>query len=117
MSGLYIRNLKLANVGTLRGTVDLGAFDPGITLITGENETGKTTTVEALRWTLFGRHNAKAQGIRALHARDEIFRNKVTVPPVPFWPPAILGQLSSKCALIKGYSRDDGHIHFGAGRE
>ena len=66
MSGLRVTRLALQDVGVIRGHVDLGAFDPQITLITGANETGKSTAVEALRCALFEKHNAGHAGIRAL---------------------------------------------------
>lgn len=66
MSGLRVTRLALEDVGVLRGRVDLGGFDPEITLITGANETGKSTAVEALRCALFEKHNAGHAGIRAL---------------------------------------------------
>ena len=66
MSGLRVTRLAVANVGVLRDYVDLGEFDSGITLIIGDNETGKTTTVQALRAALFERHGAGHADIRAL---------------------------------------------------
>ncbi|MDP7114079.1 MAG: AAA family ATPase, partial [Myxococcota bacterium] len=66
MSGLRVTRLALQDVGVIRGHVDLGAFDPQITLITGANETGKSTAVEALRCALFEKHNAGHAGIRDL---------------------------------------------------
>lgn len=68
MSGLRITRLKIAHVGILRGVVDLGALDPGMTLITGPNEIGKSTVVEALRAALFEKHGAKHQGLKGLQS-------------------------------------------------
>jgi len=66
VSGLRVTRLALQDVGVIRGRVDLGAFDPEITLITGANETGKSTAVEALRCALFEKHNAGHAGIKGL---------------------------------------------------
>lgn len=66
MRGLRIESLKLAHAGVIAGTLDLGAFDEGITLITGPNETGKSTVVEMVRAALFEKHSAKHQGLKAL---------------------------------------------------
>lgn len=66
MSGLRLVSLRLANTGVLRGELDLGTFDERITLITGENEAGKSTTVKALRCALFERHSAGHAGIKEL---------------------------------------------------
>ncbi len=66
MSGLCIESVRLAHAGIIDGELDLGPFADGITLITGPNETGKSTVVEMLRAALFERHNAKHAGLRAL---------------------------------------------------
>lgn len=66
MKGLRVTRLALCHVGVLRHHIDFGELDPEITLITGGNEVGKTTTVEALRTVFFERHNAGHAGIRAL---------------------------------------------------
>jgi uncharacterized protein YhaN len=71
VSGLRITRVVLTDVGVLRGRVDLGAFDPGLTLITGGNETGKTTTVDALRCAFFEKHGTRKAAVRGLQPHGE----------------------------------------------
>lgn len=66
MTGLRISALRLANVGVLAGEIDLGTFSDGITLVTGPNETGKSTVVEAVRAALFEKHGAGHAGLKKL---------------------------------------------------
>ena len=66
MSGLRVTRLMVANVGPLLGEIDLGELDSGLTLITGDNETGKTTVVEAMRAALFENHAARHQRLKDL---------------------------------------------------
>lgn len=66
MSGLVVSRVKVADLGPLRGEIDLGALDPGLTLITGDNETGKSTLVEGMRAALFENHAARHQGLKEL---------------------------------------------------
>jgi DNA repair exonuclease SbcCD ATPase subunit len=64
--GVKIVSLAVQDVGALTGRIDLGPFVSGVNVISGRNEIGKSTLVEALRSALFERHDAKHQGIRAL---------------------------------------------------
>ena len=64
--GIKIVSLGVQDVGALTGRIDLGPFVDGVNVISGRNEIGKSTLVEALRSALFERHDAKHQGIRAL---------------------------------------------------
>ncbi len=66
MSGLVIESLRIAHAGIIEEPLDLGQFSDGITLITGPNETGKSTVVEMVRAALFERYSAKHAGLRAL---------------------------------------------------
>ncbi|MDI3287301.1 AAA family ATPase [Polyangium sp. 15x6] len=58
--------LRVENVGTLRGPIQLGPFAPGINVISGSNEAGKSTLVEALKIGLFERHATRNKGVMAL---------------------------------------------------
>ncbi len=71
MSGLRITRLVLLDVGVLRGRVDLGSFDPGMTLLTGGNETGKTTVVNALKCAFFEKHGTKKDAVSRLQPHGE----------------------------------------------
>jgi len=64
--GVKLVSLSVQDVGPLTGRIDLGPFSSGVSVISGRNEVGKSTLVEALRMALFERHDAKHQRIRAL---------------------------------------------------
>ncbi len=66
MKGLVVTRLKVADLGPLRGVVDVGELDPALTLITGDNETGKSTLVQGMRAALFENHAAGHQGLKDL---------------------------------------------------
>jgi AAA domain len=64
--GVKLVSLSVQDVGALVGRIDLGPFSAGVNVISGRNEVGKSTLVEALRAALFERHDAKNQKIKAL---------------------------------------------------
>jgi predicted nucleic acid-binding Zn-ribbon protein len=64
--GVKLVRLSVQDVGPLVGRIDLGPFSSGVSVISGRNEVGKSTLVEALRMALFERHDAKHQRIKAL---------------------------------------------------
>lgn len=64
--GIKLISLSVQDVGPLIGRVDVGPFTGGINVISGRNEAGKSTLVEALRAALFERHDAKNHKIKAL---------------------------------------------------
>lgn len=66
MARIHLRRLVVENVGRFDRLVDLSDLAPGINLITGRNEAGKSTLVEALRCAMFERHNARHAQIKAL---------------------------------------------------
>jgi len=63
---IRLLKLRVENVGTLRGPIEIGPFAPGINVISGSNEAGKSTLVEALKIGLFERHATKNKGVMAL---------------------------------------------------
>jgi uncharacterized protein YhaN len=63
---IRLLRLRVENVGTLRGPIEIGPFAPGINVISGSNEAGKSTLVEALKLGLFERHGTKNKGVMAL---------------------------------------------------
>ena len=64
--GVKLVSLSVQDVGPLVGRIDLGPFASGVSVISGRNEVGKSTLVEALRTALFERHDARHQRIKAL---------------------------------------------------
>lgn len=67
--GIKLVRLSVQDVGVLAGRFDLGPFSDGINVISGRNEAGKSTLVEALRAALFERHDGRNQKLRALQTR------------------------------------------------
>lgn len=63
---IHLVQLTVRNVGPLLGAVTLGPLAPGINVISGGNEAGKSTLVEALRMGLFERYSTKNRGIMSL---------------------------------------------------
>lgn len=64
---LRLLRVKVQNVGILGDrAVELGPFVPGVNVISGDNESGKTSIVRALRAALFQRHGSKHESIRTL---------------------------------------------------
>lgn len=64
--GIQLVRLSVQDVGVLTGRIDVGPFAGGVNVISGRNEAGKSTLVEALRAALFERHETKNQKIKAL---------------------------------------------------
>jgi len=50
---MRLRNLKIHRFGGLKG-MEIGELSPGLNLVLGPNEAGKTTILEAVRCALFG---------------------------------------------------------------
>jgi energy-coupling factor transporter ATP-binding protein EcfA2 len=68
MSGaLRFNRIKVQNVGILgEKVIDLGPLTPGINIISGPNECGKSSIVRALRAALFQRHGSGHASVKAL---------------------------------------------------
>ncbi|MBL4844681.1 MAG: AAA family ATPase [Planctomycetes bacterium] len=79
MSRIQIRSLTVENCKSLLGQFEIGPFHEGVTVVTGENEAGKSTLVEALRCALFEKHDAKTQVLKNLRPRGTKLTPKVTV--------------------------------------
>ena len=61
-----IVRLSVENVGIHAQRFDLGELSPQLNVISGGNETGKSTLIKALRAALFEKHEAKHSGIKEL---------------------------------------------------
>ncbi len=65
-----IRRWKVAQVGVLgEGSVEVGPLGPGVNVIAGPNESGKSTMVEALRVALFERSSFRGKSVKDLMPR------------------------------------------------
>ncbi len=66
-AALRLLRIRVQNVGILgERSIDLGPLSPGINVISGSNECGKSSIVRALRAALFQRHGSKHESIRTL---------------------------------------------------
>lgn len=67
---VQIRRWKVSQVGVLgEGSVEVGPLGPGVNVISGPNECGKSTMVEALRVALFERSAFRGKAVKELHPR------------------------------------------------
>ncbi len=62
---MYLKSLKLADFAGIP-SADLGTFEPGLTVIVGDNEAGKSTLLTALRAAFFQKHRASGEAVKAL---------------------------------------------------
>ncbi|MEH6718996.1 MAG: AAA family ATPase [Aurantimonas endophytica] len=73
---MYLRSLKLTDFAGI-SSAELTLFEPGLNVIVGDNEAGKSTLLTALRAVFFQRHRATGEAVKALapyqrQARPEI---------------------------------------------
>ncbi|WP_203565964.1 AAA family ATPase [Aurantimonas aggregata] len=73
---MYLRSLKLTDFAGI-SSAELTLFEPGLNVIVGDNEAGKSTLLTALRAAFFQRHRATGEAVKALapyqrQARPEI---------------------------------------------
>lgn len=62
---MYLRSIKLNDFAGI-GSADLQLFEPGLNVIVGDNEAGKSTLLTALRAAFFQRHRATGATVEAL---------------------------------------------------
>jgi DNA repair exonuclease SbcCD ATPase subunit len=63
---MILRRIRIEGYKALRNPVDLSDMGPGLHLIHGPNETGKSTLMSAVARALFDRYNTQDQEIKAL---------------------------------------------------
>ena len=61
---MRIVELETENFRKFQGTHRVTGFQPGLNLISGPNEMGKSTLLAALKAALFERHRSKAEAIK-----------------------------------------------------
>jgi hypothetical protein len=67
---VQIRRWKVSQVGVLgEGSAEVGPLGPGVNVISGPNECGKSTMVEALRVALFERSAFRGRAVKELYPR------------------------------------------------
>ena len=62
---MMIRTVTVTDVGMLRGPVGF-SFAPGLNLVMGPNETGKSTLLHAIRTAFVCKYDSKADDARRL---------------------------------------------------
>ncbi len=60
---MLIRSLVVRNFRKLRNLVEINDLEPGLTVIVGDNEEGKSTLLKALQIALFDRYNLSGQAV------------------------------------------------------
>lgn len=63
---MQIERLRIENFRALTQPVEIGPLAPGLNLLAGDNEAGKTTVLDALRAALFDRHSLTGKAAAAL---------------------------------------------------
>jgi hypothetical protein len=63
---VILERVSLEKIGPFTTRVDVGPFDPGLTVIGGANEAGKSTLVRAVWAALFFKYSSKDEEVRAL---------------------------------------------------
>lgn len=63
---MRLRRVRIEDFRKLRGPVCLDGLGDGLTIISGDNEDGKSTVLEAIRAALFCRHSSEADFVRSL---------------------------------------------------
>ena len=59
MPGMHLQSVRLAQVRQFRDAVQLSGLTPGLNVIAGPNESGKSTVARAIRAAFFERHRSK----------------------------------------------------------
>jgi hypothetical protein len=106
---MHIRNLQLRNVKR-HAALDL-ELDPGLTVIRGPNEAGKTTIQRALEMVLFRRANSTAQELDGVRTWGE--PENVPGVSISFTDPAASGRLTKSFGGSRGVVElrlDDGEV-------
>lgn len=75
---MYLRSLKLTDFAGV-GSVDLPRFEPGLNVVVGDNEAGKSTLLTALRTAFFQKHRAGGEAVKMLAPYNRQARPEVVV--------------------------------------
>ena len=73
---MYLKSLRLTDFAGIR-SAELPLIEPGLNIIVGDNEAGKSTLLTALRAAFFQKHRAGGEAVKALgpygrQARPEV---------------------------------------------
>ncbi|WP_206454900.1 AAA family ATPase [Aurantimonas marina] len=75
---MYLRSLKLTDFAGV-GSVNLPNFEPGLNVVVGDNEAGKSTLLTALRAAFFQKHRAGGEAVKMLAPYNRQARPEVAV--------------------------------------
>ena len=75
---MYLTSLSLKDFAGL-GAVTLEGFEPGLNVIVGDNEAGKSTLLVALRAAFFQKHRAGGEAVKALAPYGKTVRPEIRV--------------------------------------
>lgn len=76
---MKINRIEVKNFRKLRNSVRVDNLGPGLTVIAGSNEDGKSTLLEAVRCALFQKHNLTGEHADSLQPYGSALRPQVTV--------------------------------------
>src|SRR5438270_531169 len=76
---MRIIQIEVRNFRKLRDAVRIQNLGPGLTVVAGSNEDGKSTLLEALRCALFQKHNLTGEHAESLQPYHSAVRPQVTV--------------------------------------
>ncbi|MFP4147061.1 MAG: AAA family ATPase [Halorhodospira sp.] len=67
---MQIQRIRVTHFRKLAGPVEIGELPPGLAIIGGANEQGKSTLLEAIRAALFEKHSLGGEAARAMQPLD-----------------------------------------------
>ena len=76
---MIIERIELAHVGPFNKMVVIGPLDPGLSVLSANNEAGKSTVVKATTRALFDRHMCKSDEIKGLQPLGTSLAPTITV--------------------------------------
>lgn len=74
---MLIKRIEIRNFRKLARPVRLDGLQPGLNVIAGDNEEGKSTVLEAVRAALFDRHNLTGEGASSFQPFGSAVRPEV----------------------------------------
>jgi hypothetical protein len=76
---MILHSVELSHVGRFRETVRIGPFSPGLNILAAPNESGKSTSMQAVARALFDRHTTRGEEIKALQPAGTSLTPHITV--------------------------------------
>lgn len=76
---MLIRRIAVENFRKLRDPVEINNLQPGLNVIVGDNEEGKSTLLKAVQAALFDKHNLTGQAVKAMLPFGSTVQPKVEI--------------------------------------